>query len=153
MAPCVHEAGHAVIAHILGARVAHVRVADGGVGSGDSLISTVDPRISVQVRVAGYPAELHYCEMVGDCPADRHPMHSAHDDDERAWALAQEVCPEDLAGAGALLEQARETVGKMVEREWDRIERVARALFDSPDGILHIGPLSELLGAPDVPSS
>src|ERR1039458_3153454 len=120
MAPCAHEAGHAVIAHALGARVAHVRIADGGAGSGDSLISTDDPRTSVHVRVAGYPAELRYCEMVGDCPADRHPMHSAHDDNERAWALAQKVCPGDLAAAAALLAQARETVGKMVEREWDR---------------------------------
>jgi len=151
MAPCVHEAGHAVIAHLLGARVAHVRIAGGGVGSGDSLIGTEEPRISVYVRVAGYPAELRYCEMVGDCPADRHPIHSAHDDDERAWASAQEACPGDIAAAAALLTEARESVGMMVAQEWGRIERVARALFDSPDGFLQSGLLSLLLDAPEAP--
>jgi hypothetical protein len=152
MAPCVHEAGHAVIGHLLGARVAYVRIAGGGAGSGDSLIGTDEPRISAHVRVAGYPAELRYCEMVGDCPADRHPMHSAHDDNERAWASAQEACPGDMAAAVALLAEARETVRGMVTQEWGRIERVARALFDSPDGVIHSGPLSELLAAPDPPS-
>lgn len=143
MAPCVHEAGHAVIAHLLGASVAGIVVNDDG--SGESKIGHAKPRISVHIRVAGYIAELRYCGLVGDCPADRHPSLSTSDDNERAWASAQETCPGNLVAASALLSEAKETVATMVADEWSRIERVALALVNSPNGRLMSGPLAALL--------
>ena len=149
MAPCVHEAGHGVIGHLVGARVANLRVDARGVGSGESLIAADDPRTKVLVRVAGLAAELRYCEMVGDCPADRHPTHSAHNDNERAWASAQEACHGHMAAATRLLAESRETVTTMVAQEWGRIERVALAIFNKPDRILKNGPFLELMDKPD----
>jgi hypothetical protein len=148
MAPCVHEAGHGVIGHLVGARVANLRVEARGVGSGLSLIAADDPQTSVLVGVAGLPAEQRYCDMVGDCPADRAPVHSAHDDDERAWAAAQEACPGDKAAASVFLADSRERVDALVVENWDRIVRVARALFDSPDGLLRHQRFIELMEEP-----
>lgn len=108
-------------------------------------------RVSVHVRVAGYYAELRYCELVGGCPADRHPTLSVHDDNERAWASAQETCSGDLPAASRLLAEARATVEERVSEEWSRIERVAIALYESPDGFLRAGRIAELLVEPPSP--
>ena len=145
IAPCVHEAGHAVIAHVLGARVIGMIVNHDG--SGESKIETAEPRAEVHIRLAGYIAELRYCESVGDCPSDRHPSLSRSDDNERAWVAAQEACAGDLSAASALLNEARGTVTTTVTEEWARIERIALAL--SGTGRLTSGPLSDIFN-PDV---
>jgi len=63
LAPCVHEAGHAVIAHALGVQV--ISLITNPDGSGQSLIKEADPRTEVKIRVAGVISELRYCELVG----------------------------------------------------------------------------------------
>ncbi len=131
MAPCVHEAGHAVIAHVLGGRVAWVRVAPDG--SGDAHIALPDPRGQVVGRLAGRPAELHYWDLVGGGPAECHPSRSDTDDRAEAWAAAQRACPGDLAAASELLAKSAETAAEMVEAHWSRIESVAQAVYESPD--------------------
>jgi len=139
-----------VIGHVLGAR--GVGVVTNGAGSGETIIGYTEPWISVHIRVARFPAELRFCEIVGDCPADRHPVHSTHDDNERACASAQEACREDIATASAILAEARDTVRTMVAQEWPRIERVALAVYNSPDGILKSRPVAELLDGLGAPS-
>jgi hypothetical protein len=135
-----------VIADVHGALVAHVRIAGHRDGTGESLIGgTDDPQIKLVIRLAGLPAERRYCEIVGDCPADRDPSHSAHDDNERAWALGQEVYPDDGHKASELLTASRGVAETMVEEEWVRIQRVALALYDSPDNMLRATQFRELM--------
>jgi hypothetical protein len=136
MAPCVHEAGHGVIGHLVGALVVHLRVDPPGLGTGDTCIKPDGPLMDVLVRVAGRAAEERYCEMVGDCPADRRPMHSAIDDNEKALEAAKELCLGDIAAARNLVDQSRKIVATLVVEEWPRIERVALGLYESPDRFL-----------------
>jgi hypothetical protein len=146
MAPCVHEAGHAVIAHVLGGRIGHVRIASEADGSGDALIEGIDePRTKLIVRLAGLPAERRYCEMVGDCPTYRDPMYSAHDDKERAWILAREIYPGDTLKASNLLKASRATAQTLVQEKWDRIELVAIALYESEGDLVEATQFRELM--------
>lgn len=71
--------------------------------------------------------------MVGDCPADRHPMHSAVDDNEKALEAAKKLCLGDIGAARKFVDQSRTVVERLVGHEWPRIERLARGLFESPD--------------------
>ena len=125
IAPCVHEAGHAVIADVLGGVVAFVQVARGD-GSGESNIRIEDPRNEAIGRLAGSAAERRYNDLVGGCPPDRHPELSDHDDRDRALAAAQRACPGDLLAASDLLAESRTKAEVMVQAEWDRI-RARRA--------------------------
>lgn len=102
-------------------------------GAGESRIRKAEPRTEVHIRSAGFAAEMYYCELVGGCPAERHPSLSKDDDDQLAWAAAQEACPENLAEASALLAQARSGVAAMVIDEWERIERLGMALWEKTD--------------------
>jgi hypothetical protein len=146
MAPCVHEAGHAVIAHVLGGRVRHVRIDTEADGSGDSEIGGIeDLRTKLIVRLAGLPAERRYCEMVGDCPTDRDPLYSAHDDKARAGVLAREVYPGDTAKASKLLKASRATAQTLVQEKWDRIESVAIALYESTDNMIKASQFRDLM--------
>jgi hypothetical protein len=63
------------------------------------MIRSPNAEVEVRIRVAGYPAKAHYCELVGDCPPERHPSLSNSDDRERAWSAAQEARPGDLLAA------------------------------------------------------
>src|SRR6202789_3058926 len=103
MASCVHEAGHAVIANLLGGRVAFVMVAPDG--SGESMTSLPDPRREVIGRLAGRAAEQRYWDRMGGGPEECHPSHSDAHDREAAWVSAQQACPGDLAAASELLER------------------------------------------------
>jgi hypothetical protein len=141
LAPCVHEAGHAVIAHALGVQV--ISLITNPDGSGQSLIKEADPRTEVKIRVAGVISELRYCELVGGCPPDRHPTLSTSDDNERAWAAAKELCSGSLAAASTLLVNMQSDVETMVAGWWSRIERVAIALCEA--GRLTSQPLADLL--------
>lgn len=76
---------------------------------------------------------------------------SVHDDNDRAWASAQEACSGDLPAASRLLAEARATVEERVSEEWSRIERFAIALYESLDGRLRARRIAELLV--DPPSS
>ena len=107
MAPCVHEAGHAVIAHLLGGRVAFVMVAPDG--SGESNISLPDPRREVVGRLAGRAAEQRYWDQMGGGPAECHPSHGDDHDREAAWTAALRACGGDPATASELLERSRGT--------------------------------------------
>lgn len=151
MAPCVHEAGHAVIAHALGGTIAHVRVSLDGEGRGDSFISLPNPSDQVIGRLAGLPAEQRYCDFVGDCPPDRNPSLSAHNDKEGAWDAARQAFPDDLRAASELLAQSGDTAREMVDSQWDRIQRVALALFNAPDGMLKASAFLSLVDAPETP--
>jgi hypothetical protein len=88
---------------------------------------------------------LRYCELVGGCPADRHPSLSTSDDNERAWEQAKVACPGNLAQASRLLAEAKDAATTMVAEEWARIERLAVALCSSPGRILKSRSLKELL--------
>jgi hypothetical protein len=55
------------------------------------------------VAVAGRGAEERYCEIVGDCPADRRPMHSDVDDSEGARESAKELTLGDIGAARKLV--------------------------------------------------
>ena len=105
-------------------------------GAGESRIRTAEPRTEVHIRSAGFVAEMHYCELVGGCPAERHPSFSKDNDDQLAWAAAQEACPDNLAEASALLAEKRSGVEAMVIDEWGRIERLAIALGRRPTGTI-----------------
>ncbi len=148
MAPCAREAGHAVIAHSLGVPVMGMTTDPNG--SGACHIGRSEPQVGVLIAVAGYFSELRYCELVGGCPANRHPNLSKSDDDQRAWAAAQEAFPLDVAGASRFLAETRATVPATVIEYWSHIERVALGMFQSPNGILKSQPLRSLLdGAGD----
>jgi hypothetical protein len=143
---CIHEAGHAVIAHSLGVFVRDMWV-DFGPGSGVCNTDPTDHRTSVHIRLAGPIAELHYWDQVGGGPADRHPMHSAHDDNKEAWEEAQAAHPGDPAAAKRLLREAQTTVGVMVPERWELIARIATAASMTTNGILKHRPLMELMDA------
>lgn len=142
--PCIHEAGHAVVAHGLGVDVFDLWV-NFGHGSGVCNSGLTDHQTSVHVRLAGSVAELHYWNQVGGGPADRHPMHSAHDDNEKAWAEAQAAFPGDTAAASRLLDEAKTAVPVLVVENWGRIERVATAASQTTNGILKHRTLMDLL--------
>ena len=59
--------------------------------------------MDVLVAVAGRGAEERYCEIVGDCPADRRPMHSDVDDSEGARESAKELTLGDIGAARKLV--------------------------------------------------
>ena len=134
MQSCFHEAGHAVIAHALGGRVQFVSVAPDG--SGLTPISLSDPKDKVVGRLAGRPAERRYCDLVGGCPPECDP--SLHDCDDRreASAAAELTYPGDPRAIAELLTGSGDTATQMVEAEWSRIESVARAVYESPNGRL-----------------
>jgi hypothetical protein len=75
-------------------------------------------------------------------------MHSAHDDNKKAWEEAQAAHPGDPAAAKRLLGEAKTTVGVMVVERWERIARIATAASQATNGILKHRPLTELLGPP-----
>jgi hypothetical protein len=131
MQPCIHEAGHAVVAHLLDCRVAFVLVARDG--SGESRIAATEPRCEVVGRLAGRIAEERYWDRTGGGPAECHPAHADTHDREAAWAAAQLACEGDLRAAHELLEESRATAAEMVDAEWTHIENVARAVYESPD--------------------
>jgi hypothetical protein len=135
-----------VVGHVLGAIVAVVQV-DRRDGSGVSLIKASDPRGELVHGLAGWKAELRYSEMVGGSPQDRHPTDSAHDDRERAWVVAREMCGDDKGAAVRLVTEAEEAAASMVDEHWGLIERIALALFNSPDGKLTATTFCELMDA------
>lgn len=102
-------------------------------GSGESRIGKADPRTEVHIRLAGFAAEMHYCDLVRGCPAERHPVLAKDHDDQRAWAAAQEAFPDNQGEASLFLTDSRRAVENMVIQEWERIERLATALWERTD--------------------
>jgi hypothetical protein len=131
MQPCVHEAGHAVVAHRLGGRVAFVMVAPNS--SGESRTTITEPEREVVGRSAGRLAEQRYWHLTGGAPAECHPMYGDTDDRARAWEAAQLAYPDDVGAATALVQQSCVTAAEMVDADWDLIRAVARAVCESPE--------------------
>lgn len=144
LAPCIHEAGHAVIAHTLGVQVIDLHV-NFGPGDGVCNIALTDLRTSIHICLSGPSAEMHYFEGADGCPAERHPLHSATTDRKQAWERAQLVYPGNLGAAQRLRNEARDVVAVMVEDHWERIERIGLAASQTPDGVLRHGTLRRLL--------
>ena len=105
-------------------------------GSGESNIALTQPEREVAGRLAGRAAEQRYWDLTGGGPAECHPSHGDTDDREAAWAAAKLARSGDLGAASKLLEQSRDTAAEMVDSEWTRIESVARAVYESPNGRL-----------------
>jgi hypothetical protein len=102
MAPSVHEAGHGVRTPVR----RHGRPSSSqspGTGTGDASIKAYGPLMDVLAAVAGRGAEERYCEIVGDCPADRRPMHSDVDDSEGARESAKKLTLGDIGAARKLV--------------------------------------------------
>jgi len=100
-------------------------------GSGMTNISKLPDWENLVTRVSGHPSEMRYCSLHPEVSAENHPDHHAHDDGEKAWALARAMAPNDYFAAGELLKDARALASALVLDEWDRIERVALALYAS----------------------
>lgn len=104
LAPCIHEAGHAAVAELLGMRIVYMQTSEDGSGvttpspvGSVHLTGAAGDRRQIQIAVAGTAAEVRYCDLVGypDDPGF-HPMHGRHGDGERAWRAAQSACNGDL---------------------------------------------------------
>jgi hypothetical protein len=102
-------------------------------GSGESRIAITEPEREVVGRSAGRPAEQRYWDLTGGGPAECHPMHGDTDDRARAWEAAQLARPDDVSAAMALLQQSRVTAAEMVDADWDLIQSVASAVYESPE--------------------
>jgi hypothetical protein len=128
MAPCVHEAAHAVIAADLGVFVFEVVVA--GDGEGAMTPDVCSDEQQVYTALAGSAAEMRYCKLVGFPPdPGRRPEVGRWGDHEHAWAAAQRARPDDIWEARDFLANARVTVDQKVETLWESIVRLALELY------------------------
>ncbi len=153
LAPCIHEAGHAVVAEALGMRIVHMQVSEDGSGvttpsphGSEHLIGEAGAHREAQIALAGTAAETRYCNMVGypDEPG-YHPVHGRHGDRERTWRAVRECCEGDDGRASRLLSELRVVVDELVARNFDVITILAIALEAAGEDGLSGNVLAEML--------
>ena len=137
VAPAIHEAGHAVMAHVQGMNVTRLFVRTDGSGEmeispiGSVLLHGEESAIrQVQVALAGAAAEYHYCELMG-YPDDVgcHPMFGKEHDEQRAWRAAQDGCAGDMERAQQMVQGSRIDVDQATLRNWGVIVELAEAVL------------------------
>ena len=153
MAPCIHEAGHAVVAHLLGICIDCVLVTPEGAGEtrlaekGTIPLSPPDSdRREIQIALAGEIAETRYCEIVGlpETPG-QHPRWGRDQDNHRAHMVSVKTVGGDYERAQELITDLRPRVEVEVERNWDQIVQLANDLYR--DGNLSGPGLDRILGS------
>lgn len=143
MAACIHESGHAVIAHWLGVHVCCVSIAKDGSGKAD--VADHDACAAIPIAFSGGIAEEQYCEIAPPPSAERSPYHHKHDDKQRAWKAAQTLCPDDLQQASELMGMLQLVAKGEVTRKWEAISRLAIAVYD--EGFLSGPALYRVFGS------
>ena len=136
LAPAIHEAGHAVMAHILGMKIDRVTVRKDGSGEtvpdpfGSLALNRFESAVrEIRIALAGPAAETRYCVLVGypDNP-DHHPDASNDHDTRRARRAAMGVSSDDEMRAFSLIDSLRAQVDEATGPNWDVIVRCGFAI-------------------------